>query len=50
MVISYVSPEWQLLAKFPEFKPTWAEEVQLKWFEDFEKLRRLFSPTPKESE
>jgi hypothetical protein len=29
----------QLMAKFPEFNPEWAPEVQAKWFEAFDSLR-----------
>jgi hypothetical protein len=33
-------PAWaqMLLAKFPEFDPTWTDEVKAKWFEGFERL------------
>ena len=31
----------ELLAKFPTFDPSWSEEVQLKWFEAFDKLQIL---------
>ena len=34
----------QLVAKFPEFDPTWPEEVKAKWFDGFERLMGAISP------
>ena len=35
--------EEQLLAKFPEFDPTWPEELKSKWFEGFDRLLKAKS-------
>ena len=34
-----------LLAKFPEFDPTWTDDVKLKWFDAFDRLMNLFKPS-----
>lgn len=34
----------QLVSKFPEFDPTWPEEVKAKWFDGFERLMGVIGP------
>lgn len=34
-------PELLLISKFPSFDPSWSTDVQLNWFEMFEKIRVL---------
>lgn len=44
------SPAELLLAKFPDFDPTWAEELKKSWFDSFAKLQNVMTPDGKKGE
>ncbi len=40
----------QLLNKFPEFDPTWPDEIKAQWFQGFQKLMGMVSDQPQKND